>query len=194
MKNTDEKVKYLQGIIIQHEITIKQMAEVHTNDEAEKLNLQNLFNLKCRECEKLEVSLAHAININKVHEAYRDAWARKREVEVNTSGMSIKDKVVEETKSHHTGQSFVSTIKEELFHFIHPAIDDKEALCIHNEVKRLLIRSGIQEICKYLFQMAKDKKILLPQSPLIAYQELLRMGMPTGEGFNDKTFYKYYMK
>ena len=187
MKNTDEKVKYLQGIIIQHEITIKQMEEVHTNDEMEKQHLQNQYNLKCRECEKLEV-------INKVHESYRDAWARKREVEVNTPGISIRDKVVEETKSHHTGQSFVSTIKEELFHFIHPAIDDKEALCIHNEVKRLLIRSGIQEICKYLFQMAKDKKILLPQSPLIAYQELLRMGMPTGEGYNEKTFYKYYMK
>jgi hypothetical protein len=194
LKNNEENVKYLQGIIDKQEVTIKQMEEVHTNDEAEKLNLLNQFNQKCRECEKLEVSLVHAININKVHESYRDAWVRKKEVEVNTSGISIKDKEVEKTKSYQNGQSFVSTIKEELFHFIHPSIDSAEEWSVHNEVKRLVTRNGIQEICNYLFQLAKNNKILLPLSPLVAYQELVRMGMPNKDGFNEKTFQKYYMR
>ena len=42
--------------------------------------------------------------------------------------------------------------------------------------------------------MKKEKKILLPQSPSIAYAELVRMGMPSKEGFNEKTFFKHYMK
>ena len=73
---------------------------------------------------------------------------------------------------------------EELFHFIHPSIEEKEELQIHNEVKRLVRRQGLQEICLYLAQMAMDKKILLPQNQGKAYAELVRMGMPSGEGFN----------
>lgn len=83
---------------------------------------------------------------------------------------------------------------EELFHFIHPSVEREDEWHIHNEVKRLVSRNGIQEICAYLREKKKDKKVLLPQSPSIAYTELVRMGMPTGEGFNDKTFYKYYLK
>lgn len=81
---------------------------------------------------------------------------------------------------------------EELFHFIHPSIGEKEEWQIHNEVKRLVKRQGLQEICLYLSQMAKDKKILLPQNQSRAYNELVRMGMPSGEGFSEKTFQKYY--
>jgi hypothetical protein len=42
--------------------------------------------------------------------------------------------------------------------------------------------------------MVLDKKILLPQSADSAYTELVRMGMPDGEGFQKKTFMKYYKK
>lgn len=82
--------------------------------------------------------------------------------------------------------------KEELFHFIHPSIEEKEEWLIHDEVKRLVRRQGLQEICLYLKQMADDKKILLPQNQGRAYAELVRMGMPSGDGFNEKTFQKYY--
>ena len=81
---------------------------------------------------------------------------------------------------------------EELFHFVHPSLDDEEELNIHIQVKKLVKRQGIQEICAYLQQLAKDKKILLPKSVSSAYSELVRMGMSTGEGFNEKTFNKYY--
>lgn len=81
---------------------------------------------------------------------------------------------------------------EELCHFIHPSVDGQQEWQIHDEVKRLASRQGIQEICRHLQQMRKDQKVLLPQSPSTAYTELVRMGMPSGEGFNEKTFQKYY--
>ena len=83
---------------------------------------------------------------------------------------------------------------EERFHFIHPAVDSRQEWQVHDEVRRLVSRQGIQEICQHLLQMSKDKLLLLPQSPLAAYAELVRMGMPNGAGFNEKTFQKYYRK
>ena len=81
---------------------------------------------------------------------------------------------------------------EELFHFIHPSVDEDQEWAVHREVKRLVTRNGVQEICSYLKQMAAEKKVLLPQMPSVAYAELVRMGMPCGEGFNESTFRKYY--
>ena len=83
---------------------------------------------------------------------------------------------------------------EELFHFIHPEVDDSEEVKIHQAVKKLVKRFGVKEICDYLSQMAREKKVLLPQKPNVAYDELVRMGMPNGEGFALKTFEKYYRK
>ena len=84
--------------------------------------------------------------------------------------------------------------EEELFHFVHPEIEDEEAWQIHNAVKRLVTRQGIQEICNHLFEMKKDGKLLLPVSPMVAYEEVVRMGMPNGEGYSLKTFQRYYKK
>ena len=82
---------------------------------------------------------------------------------------------------------------EDLFHFIHPSVDEDQEWAVHREVKRLVKRNGVQEICLYLKQMATEKKVLLPQMPSVAYAELVRMGMPCGEGFNESTFRKYYV-
>ena len=81
---------------------------------------------------------------------------------------------------------------EERFHFVHPEIDDDEAWRIHDAVKRLVARQGIQEICQYLLLLRKENKVLLPLSPSSAYSELVRMGMPNGEGFSESTFRNYY--
>lgn len=81
---------------------------------------------------------------------------------------------------------------EELCHFIHPSVDSRQEWQVHNEVKRLASRQGIQDICRHLQQMRRENKLLLPQSPSIAYEELVRMGMPSGNGFNESTFRKYY--
>ncbi|MBQ3361106.1 MAG: hypothetical protein IJG46_03105 [Prevotella sp.] len=84
--------------------------------------------------------------------------------------------------------------QEELFHFVHPVVEDEEAWRIHQVVKRLVKAQSIQDICKYLNEMQEEKKILQPQSADTAYNELVRMGMPDTEGFSIKTFMKYYRK
>ena len=81
---------------------------------------------------------------------------------------------------------------EELCHFVHPSVDDGQEWFVHDEVKRLVSHQSVKEICRYLLQMRKDNKVLLPESPSAAYGELVRMGMPNGEGFNESTFRKYY--
>ena len=81
---------------------------------------------------------------------------------------------------------------EELFHFIHPAVDEKQEKEIHHEVKKLVKRQGIQVICQHLLQMKKESKLLLPPNPSIVYAELVRIGMPITGGFNENTFRKYY--
>ena len=83
---------------------------------------------------------------------------------------------------------------KELFKFIHPAITGDEERNIHKQVKKLVTRQGIQEICKYLTKLESEEKIYLPQSADTAYTELVRMGMPSGDGFSIKTFMKYYKK
>ena len=54
-------------------------------------------------------------------------------------------------------------------------------------------RNGVQMICEYLQKMARDEKILLPPNPSIAYAELVRIGMPTGEGYSEKHFRNHYL-
>ena len=83
---------------------------------------------------------------------------------------------------------------EELFHFIHPALSGDREWEIHEEVKRLVKRQGIQEICCYLQEMEARGDVFLPQMPSVAYAELVRMGMPTGKGYSEKYFIKFYRK
>lgn len=78
--------------------------------------------------------------------------------------------------------------------FIHPSVDDNQEWQIHDEIARLVARQGIQEICKYLSQLSEAQKVLLPQNAEKAYNELVRLGMPDGEGYSLKTFMKYYKR
>jgi len=102
----------------------------------------------------------------------------------------------EEIKTTASNQSAMSIHKrnEQLFHFVHPELDETEAWRIHDAVKRIVKLQGIQMICQYLTQLKNDKKVLLPPNPSAAYAELVRMGMSNGEGFNETTFRKYYNK
>ena len=111
---------------------------------------------------------------------------------VNQSPVQQVDAVKDDEKK---SDPIVATVcKEELFKFIHPAIIGVEEQKIHEQVKKLVTRQGIQEICKYLTKLESEEKIYLPQSADTAYTELVRMGMPSGDGFSIKTFMKYYKK
>jgi hypothetical protein len=78
--------------------------------------------------------------------------------------------------------------------FVNPSVSADEEWQIHDEIVRLVTRQGIQEICKYLSQLSESKKVLLPQNAEKAYNELVRLGMPDGDGYSLKTFTKYYKR
>lgn len=83
----------------------------------------------------------------------------------------------------------------EFFKYIHPSVtEDREKLQLHKEVRNLVTHYAIPEICSYLKGMSKEKKIMLPPQSLTVYEELVRMGMPNGEGFTLKTFQNNYTR
>lgn len=86
------------------------------------------------------------------------------------------------------------TRDEELTFLLHPSVDSKQEWQIHDEICRLVKRQGIQEICQYLWQLKNEQKVLLPQVAEKAYKELVRLGMPHGDGYSLKTFMKYYKR
>lgn len=114
----------------------------------------------------------------------------------NADARAADDAEVEvvSTQPNEAARVQVQQRDEERFHFVHPEVDDDEAWRIHNAVKRLVEHQGIQEICKYLLQLGNDKQILLPQNAEKMYNELVRMGMPNGDGYKMKTFMKYYTR
>lgn len=87
--------------------------------------------------------------------------------------------------------------QEELCMLIHPKLYDNDRMKVevHNEIKGLVTRFSVQDICSYLNDMKSKERVLLPTSVLSAYDELKRMGMPTDKkGYDYKTFAKYYNK
>lgn len=85
-------------------------------------------------------------------------------------------------------------LAEELFHFIHPEIEEEEAWRIHQAVKRLVLYQKVPEICAYLKKLAGEDKLLLPPNPSFVYDELVRLGMPKEEGYSEKYFAACYKK
>ena len=83
---------------------------------------------------------------------------------------------------------------EERFHFVHPEIDDEEAWRIHQAIKRLVAYQKIPEICAYLKELKQKGKVLLPSVSAVMYKELVRLGMPTGDGYSEKHFSNSYTK
>lgn len=83
---------------------------------------------------------------------------------------------------------------EERFHFVHPEIDDDEAWRIHDAVKRLVAHQKVPEICAYLKELKQKRKALLPSASAAMYKELVRLGMPTSDGFSEKHFSNIYTK
>ena len=162
------------------------------NNKQKEESLQNIIDQQKERIKYLESELSHEKDLVMVHNRYLEAWEKKKnDVNINVTGGSSEHKPVPETKELHHEHPVITVI-EELFHFIHPSIDSTEEWSIHNEVKRLVTRNGLQEICQYLLHMKRNNKILLPQTPSVAYNELVRMGMPNKGGFNESTFRKYY--
>lgn len=86
--------------------------------------------------------------------------------------------------------------EEELCHFVYPGLGEREAWAVHRQIKDLVRRFPMKDICTFLSKLAEEKKILLPQIPKNAIEELQRMGMPStaAKGFGYDNFCKYYRK
>ena len=50
------------------------------------------------------------------------------------------------------------------------------------------------EICAYLKELKQKGKVMLPSNSAIMYNELVRLGMPTGDGYSEKHFSNSYTK
>ena len=83
---------------------------------------------------------------------------------------------------------------EELFHFVYPELDETEAWRIHDAIKRVVANYRIPDICAFLKEQKQNGKLMLPSNPSNMYNELVRLGMPNGEGFSEKNFSNSYMK
>ena len=113
--------------------------------------------------------------------------------------LTVREGLRDENENHNQrlsvkGQKAKVEGDVELFHFIHPEIEDEEALHIHVAMKRIVVHQKVTEICEYLKDLKKRGKVILPASPATMYNELKRMGMPTGEGYTEKHFRNYYLR
>lgn len=115
-------------------------------------------------------------------------------VEAGGIGIQINQAAGEERTASAPVFTTGATRNEEMFHFVHPELDERERWHIHDAIKRLVVSQGLQMICQYLMQLKNENRVLLPPNPQAAYKELVRMGMPMGTGFAEKTFDKYYNK
>lgn len=111
---------------------------------------------------------------------------------VNQSPVQKVDTAKQEKLQQHVFD--IAKRDEVLFHFVHPEIEDEEAWRIHDAVKRLVAYQRIPEICAYLKELKLKGKVMLPPIPSIMYTELVRLGMPTGDGFSEKHFNNSYLK
>ena len=83
---------------------------------------------------------------------------------------------------------------EPLSLFIHPSLDDEEGWKIHNELKRLVRRQSLADIIKHLRKLESKNIVLMPIVSSVAYDELVRLGMPNTGGFSKEHFRKQYFR
>jgi len=117
--------------------------------------------------------------------------------EVTLCAGNARDLLKDMEKSKAEKKAAENTVgDEELCHFIYPGLDEKEGLKVHRQVKDLVKRFAMKDICCFLQSLADEKKVLLPQIPQNAFDELHRMGMPgiDAKGFSYDNFCKCYRK
>lgn len=109
---------------------------------------------------------------------------------MNTDG--VVPTVIESDPATKSVQSNIA-----LFRYIHPSVtDDAVRLKVHREVVNVVTSFPLPEICRYLMDMEKNRKLLFLSKikPQLAFTELHRIGMPdeNTDGFSYANFTKYY--
>lgn len=136
-----------------------------------------------------ELTIQGNLSAQQMMKIAKDFFAEETEVTEENYEAEVTGKASETNEAAEEG------FQKELFHFVHPALDEGEGWKVHKEVERLVKQFDVQEICKRLNILKKEGKVLLPQNTKNAHEELIRMGMPIEKGgFGYKTFCKYYNK
>lgn len=136
-----------------------------------------------------ELTIQGNLSAQQMMKIAKDFFAEETEVTEENYEAEVTEKASETNEA--AGEDF----QKELFHFVHPTLDEDEGCKVHKEVERLVKQFDVQEICKRLNILKKEGKVLLPQNTKNAHEELIRMGMPIEKGgFGYKTFCKYYNK
>ena len=136
-----------------------------------------------------ELNIHGNLTTQQMMQIAKDFLAEETEVTGENYEAEVREKANEAKEA--AGEGF----QKELFHFVHPALEEDEGWQVHREVERLVKQFDVQEICKRLNILKKEGKVLLPQNTKNAHEELIRMGMPIEKGgFGYKTFCKYYNK
>lgn len=136
-----------------------------------------------------ELNIHGNLTTQQMMQIAKDFFAEETEVTGENYEAEVRGKANEANEA--AGEGF----QKELFHFVHPALEEDEGWQVHREVERLVKQFDVQEICKRLNILKKEGKVLLPQYTKNAHEELIRMGMPIEKGgFGYKTFCKYYNK
>ena len=136
-----------------------------------------------------ELNIHGNLTTQQMMQIAKDFFAEETEVTGENYEAEVREKANEANEA--AGEDF----QKELFHFVHPALEEDEGWQVHREVERLVKQFDVQEICKRLNILKKEGKVLLPQNTKNAHEELIRMGMPIEKGgFGYKTFCKYYNK
>lgn len=136
-----------------------------------------------------ELNIHGNLTTQQMMQIAKDFFAEETEVTGENYEAEVRGKANEANEA--AGEGF----QKELFHFVHPALEEDEGWQVHREVERLVKQFDVQEICKRLNILKKEGKVLLPQNTQNAHEELIRMGMPIEKGgFGYKTFCKYYNK
>lgn len=176
---------------IEHEDGIKKIAKYymnHQNDFTTEEKYQFFYNLD-KICIIEEILKGNAQKYGLKVDYPEDWFATEKRDKKENYEAEVTEKASETNEA--AGEGF----QKELFHFVHPALDEDEGWKVHKEVERLVKQFDVQEICKRLNILKKEGKVLLPQNSKNAHEELIRMGMPIEKGgFGYKTFCKYYNK
>lgn len=136
-----------------------------------------------------ELNIHGNLTTQQMMQIAKDFFAEETEVTGENYEAEVREKANEANEA--AGEGF----QKELFHFVHPALEEDEGWQVHREVERLVKQFDVQEICKRLNILKKEGKVLLPQNTKNAHEELICMGMPIEKGgFGYKTFCKYYNK
>lgn len=97
-----------------------------------------------------ELNIHGNLTTQQMMQIAKDFFAEETEVTGENYEAEVRGKANEANEA--AGEGF----QKELFHFVHPALEEDEGWQVHREVERLVKQFDVQEICKRLNILKKE--------------------------------------